>query len=108
MKIAFHRSVFASKVLPSPQSSRLSESTSNTSQLPSKSKIKVTCLIFSEAVEDQSAKRKGHDAIFGDGNCIEWVNQQCARLSKVSFPSVLASDSLFCCLRCVINQPGDP
>ena len=103
MKIAFCRSVSASKVLPSPQSSRRSESTSNTSQLPLMSKINVTCLIFSEAVEDQSAKRKGHD-----DNCIEWVNQQCARLSKVSFPSVLASDSLFCCLRCVINQPGDP
>ena len=105
MKIAFCRSVSASKVLPSPQSSRPSESTSNTSQLPLMSKINVTCLIFSEAVEDQSAKRKGHDAIFGDGNSIEWVNQQCARLSKVSFPSVLASDSLFYCSHCVINQP---
>lgn len=85
VSMASHGSVSASKVQPSPWSCRSSESTSNTSQLPSKLKIKVIFLICSEAVEDQVGKKRGHDAIFCNGNCQECAHWQCAGLSKVSF-----------------------
>ena len=49
---------------------------------------KVICPICSEAIEDVSAKKKGHDAIFCDGDCQDWLHRHCSGLSKARFQSI--------------------
>ena len=85
-------------------SSETSKDTSRPLQKPQK---RVICPICSEIVEDAVGKRKGHDAIFCDGACHEWVHRQCAGLSKASFETASASDLPFFCPRCLLLQQAN-
>lgn len=49
-------------------------------------------------------RKRGHESIFCDGRCQEWVHRQCAGLSKVAFQAVSKSNDDFRCPHCVITQ----
>ena len=90
-------------------SSRLNGSQRTSSPLPSaqltskrKKRVQVTCPICEDLVEDASSKKKGHDAIFCDGACQEWLHRQCAGLSKVNFESARSSELPFLCPCCLV------
>ena len=69
-----------------------------------KAQKRVICPICSESIEDKVGKRKGHDAIFCDGACQEWLHRLCAGLSKASFEAASASNLPFLCPRCLLSQ----
>ena len=65
----------------------------------------IICPICSDAIEDATGrKKKGHDSIFGEGKCQEWIHWQCAGLSKAAFQKASSSDYLFNCPCCLIYQ----
>ena len=65
----------------------------------------VTCLICTEDVVDSGGcKKKGHESVFCDGACQEWLHCQCAGLSKAAFLAVSSSGGPFLCPCCVIAQ----
>jgi hypothetical protein len=49
-------------------------------------------------------KRKGHDSVFCDGVCQEWIHRQCAGLSTTAFLAVSQSANPFHCPRCLLFQ----
>ena len=49
-------------------------------------------------------EEKGHDSIFCNGLCQEWIHRQCSGLSKANFQSVLPSSNCFYCTKCVIDK----
>jgi hypothetical protein len=81
---------------------------SNRSRTSSKShqssKNPVICPICTEEVIDSGKNKKGHDSIFCDGTCQEWVHRHCAGLSMTSFKAVSSSSAPFLCPRCIIAQ----
>ena len=56
--------------------------------------------LFGDAV----GRKKGHDLVFCDSDCQEWVHYQCAGLSKANFQSVLSSSQSFYCPRSIISS----
>lgn len=69
------------------------------------SKNSITCPICTEEVVDSGErKKKGHESVFCDGACQEWLYRQCAGLSKAAFQSVSNSGGPFLCPHCVIAQ----
>ena len=87
---------FQSVGQPTPNSTK----TSAPKRLPKKFVFPI-CL---EQVEDASSKKKGHDLVFCDGVCQDWLHRQCAGLSKASFSSVKSSSEPFHCPRCLISH----
>ena len=78
---------------------------SNTRHATSKSSKKsIICPICTDVIDDASGKKPGHDSIFCDGCCKEWLHRQCAGLSKVAFMTVSSSNEPFLCPRCFIRQ----
>jgi hypothetical protein len=71
-------------------------------QSNSKPKNVIICPICSEEVVDAHGRKKGHDSIFCDGDCQEWLHRQCAGLSKAAFTAVSSSKDSFSCPRCLI------
>ena len=67
----------------------------------------VMCPICCEEVVDDVGRKRGHESIFCEGRCQEWVHRQCAGLSKVAFQAVANSDKQFRCPRCVIIQQSE-
>ena len=85
-------------------SALLAESLHDSARSSQKAQKKVICPICSEWTEDKAGKKKGHDAIFCDGACQEWLHRQCAGPSKASFEAASASNLLFLCPRCLLLQ----
>ena len=90
----------ATTVASSPQSA-VGKRTPVTSKRPPK---KFICPICLEKVEDATGKKKGHDSVFCDGACQEWLHRQCAGLSKAAFSLVRSSSESFHCPRCLIAR----
>ena len=90
------------------ESTRSSRPTSPKQTVPAATKAlrktKVNCPICLDPVEDSMGKKKGHDSIFCDGYCQEWLHRQCAGLSKSHFQSVSASSDPFLCPKCIIAK----
>ena len=70
----------------------------------SKQSKPITCPICSEDVVDGSGRKKGHESIFCDGRCQEWIHRQCAGLSKIAFRAASNSEDPFHCPSCIILQ----
>ena len=52
-------------------------------------------------------EKKGHDSIFCDGSCQDWIHSQCAGLSKASFTHYSKSNDPFFCPKCTIKNQSD-
>ena len=52
-------------------------------------------------------EKKGHDSIFCDGSCQNWIHRQCAGLSKASFTHCFKSNDPFFCPKCTIKNQSD-
>ena len=90
-----------------PARGALSESTSTSllpKPTPKRPKKPVICTICCETVEDAAGRKKGHDAIFCDGECREWIHSQCAGLSKAKLKVVSSSTDPFYCPRCCLSR----
>ena len=90
-----------------PARSALSESTSTfllPKPSPNRPRKSVICTICCETVEDATGRKKGHDAIFCDGECQEWIHSQCAGLSKAKLKVVSSSTDPFYCPRCCLSR----
>ena len=48
--------------------------------------------------------KKGHESVFCDRVCQEWLHRQCAGLSKIAFQGILTCGNLFYCPHCVITR----
>lgn len=80
-------------------------SNSSSEPLSGSSKNSVICPICTEEVVDSGGcRKKGHESVFCDGACQEWLHRQCAGLSKAAFQAVSNSCGPFLCPRCVIAQ----
>ena len=64
----------------------------------------ITYPICSHPVEDAAGKKKGHNAVFCDGACQEWVHRQFGGLSKVRYDSITKFEEPFLCPQCVIAK----
>ena len=62
------------------------------------------CPICEETVEDATPKKRGHDAIYCEGACQDWLHRQCAGLSKVNFDAAKASNLPFLCPCCRLSD----
>lgn len=71
------------------------------------SKTNVICPVCEERIVDESAKRKGQDAVFCDHTCKTWLHRRCAGLSRDSFDAVSRSNSPFYCPQCRMNTQGE-
>ena len=61
--------------------------------------------ICSNAIKDASGrKKKGHDSIFCERKCQDWIHRQCAGLFKAAFQETSSSEDPFNCPRCLIYQ----
>ena len=60
----------------------------------------IVCPVCADTIEDAIGKKKGHNAIFCDSRCQEWIHWQCAGFSKAAFMAALTSPNPFCCPRC--------
>jgi hypothetical protein len=65
------------------------------------SKVTIICPICVEEVIDGGKSKKGHDSIFCDGACQEWIHCHWAGLSQSAFKAVSSSTSPFHCPRCL-------
>ena len=74
------------------------------SQPKRKKRAPVICPICEETVEDASSKKRGHDAIFCEGACQDWLHRQCAGLFKVNFDAAKASNLPFLCPCCRLSD----
>ena len=74
------------------------------SQPKRKKRAPVICPICEETVKDASSKKRGHDAIFCEGACQDWLHRQCAGLSKVNFDAAKASNLPFLCPCCRLSD----
>ena len=90
----------SSKLSQQPLSSPLP----GNSQPKRKKRVPVICPICEETVEDASSKKRGHDAIFCEGACQDWLHRQCAGLSKVNFDAAKASNLPFLCPCCRLSD----
>lgn len=87
-----------------PSGSQLPSSPLLPASQPKRPKKRVViCPICDEPVEDASSKKRGHDAIFCEGACQEWLHRQCAGLSKVNFDSAKSSNLPFLCPCCLLT-----
>ena len=64
----------------------------------------VSCPICCDIVEDAVGRKKGHDSVFCDGDCQEWIHCQCAGLSSSAFKVASSNKSPFYCPRCLLSQ----
>lgn len=62
------------------------------------------CPICDDPVRDTVGNRKGHDAIYCDGLCKEWIHRQCAGLSKATLSVLAKSSDAFYCPKCTIAK----
>ena len=88
---------------------RLSSSQASHSHILTKTTSKpnkksIICPICTDVINDASGKKPGHESIFCDGYCQEWLHRQCAGLSKAVFMTVSSSNEPFFCTRCLIQQ----
>ena len=73
-------------------------STSSSKKTPKKKKC--NCPICDKVITDQDGQRKGHDAVFCDGVCQEWLHRVCAGLPKKVFLEIKDSVEPSYCLNC--------
>ena len=62
------------------------------------------CPICTEVIEEAAGRKKGHDSIYCDGACQNWIHRQCAGLSKAHFSRLSTSDQPFHCPRCLLSH----
>ena len=84
---------------------RPGDSPQNLSQ-PKKTKKKggCTCPICLEVIQDASKSKKGHDAIYCEGQCNSWLHRGCAGLPKSVFTSLQNSPDPFYCPHCQLSS----
>ena len=92
---------------PAAKNSSLLSFSATSRQANRLTKQLIKCPICTEEVVDSVGHKKGHESIFCDGRCQEWVHRQCAGLSKVAFQAVSNSDNQFHCPHCVIIQQSE-
>ena len=61
------------------------------------------CLICDDPILEARGRRKGHDAIFCEGQCQAWLHRGCAGLSKSAFEAHANSNAEFHCSTCRIT-----
>ena len=64
----------------------------------------INCPICRDPVKDAVGNKKGHDAIYCDGLCKQWIHHQCAGLSKANLTALAKSNDSFVCPKCVISK----
>ena len=89
-------SVFSAQGRPSTESS-----TGSSTFKPGK---RTVCRIWTEVIEEAAGRKKGHDLIFCDGACQDWINRQCAGLSKAHFSRLSTCNQDFHSHRCLLSQ----
>ena len=84
---------------------RPGDSPQNISQ-PKKTKKKCgcTCPICLEVIQEASKSKKGHDAIFCEGQCNSCLHRSCAGLPKSVFTSLQNSPDPFYCPHCQLSS----
>ena len=65
----------------------------------------IQCPVCLDTINEPNRKnKKGHDAIFFDGLCKEWIHRQCVGLSIVHFEKLAKSNNPFLCPKCTIHN----
>ena len=65
------------------------------------------CPICEDPVDDSSNACDGHDAVFCNGVCQEWLHRRCAGLSKKALLIVSSSKCPFYCPHCRLSHLND-